>query len=345
MTKVLVVATSRKTRGGITSVIKAHETGEQWKKYHCKWIETHRDGNIFCKIGYLIRALLLYILLLPFYDIVHIHVGLRTSVTRKLIFARIAKLYRKKVVIHFHPATEKHLFDMHFSIRIKKLFDYADLLIVLSSQWIKWIKQAYPDRIYKMEVVFNPCPNVNRDFSKKQKNILFAGTLNERKGYNRLLEAFGKIAYKYPDWKLIFAGNGEIDKAKCLQSQLKISQNQVVFLGWVSGKDKDNAFQEASIYCLPSWGEGFPMGVLDAFAYGVPVITTPVGGITDIIRSDENGLIYDTFNVEELSCCLVKMMDSEEYRNNIVKEADKLVNSEFNIQNICKQLDNIYSNL
>ena len=67
MTKVLVVATSRKTRGGITSVIKAHETGEQWKKYHCKWIETHRDGNIFCKIGYLIRALLLYILLLPFY--------------------------------------------------------------------------------------------------------------------------------------------------------------------------------------------------------------------------------------------------------------------------------------
>ena len=43
--KVLVVATSRKTRGGITSVVKAHETSEQWKKFHCKWIETHRDGN------------------------------------------------------------------------------------------------------------------------------------------------------------------------------------------------------------------------------------------------------------------------------------------------------------
>ena len=39
MTKVLVIATSRKTRGGITSVIKAHETGEQWEKFHCKWIE------------------------------------------------------------------------------------------------------------------------------------------------------------------------------------------------------------------------------------------------------------------------------------------------------------------
>ena len=39
MTKVLIVATSRKTRGGITSVIKAHETGEQWKKFHCLWIQ------------------------------------------------------------------------------------------------------------------------------------------------------------------------------------------------------------------------------------------------------------------------------------------------------------------
>lgn len=52
MPKVLVVATSRKTRGGITSVVKAHETGNQWKKYHCKWIETHRDGPSWRKILY-----------------------------------------------------------------------------------------------------------------------------------------------------------------------------------------------------------------------------------------------------------------------------------------------------
>ena len=57
--KVLVVATSRKTRGGITSVVKAHETGNQWKKYHCKWIETHRDGPSWRKILYFIKAKLL----------------------------------------------------------------------------------------------------------------------------------------------------------------------------------------------------------------------------------------------------------------------------------------------
>ena len=64
MNKVLVIATSRKTRGGITSVVKAHETGPQWRKNHCKWIQTHRDGCSLRKILYLIIALLEYLILL-----------------------------------------------------------------------------------------------------------------------------------------------------------------------------------------------------------------------------------------------------------------------------------------
>lgn len=84
--KVLVVATSRKTRGGITSVVKAHETGEQWKKYHCRWIQTHRDGPAWRKVWYLITALFEYWILLPWYDIVHIHVATTQSARRKKIF-------------------------------------------------------------------------------------------------------------------------------------------------------------------------------------------------------------------------------------------------------------------
>ena len=90
MTKVLVVATSRKTRGGITSVVKAHETGRQWKKFHCRWIETHRDGNAVRKLWYLITGLLEFVCLLPFYDIVHIHLSEPPSAMRKCIFLCLA---------------------------------------------------------------------------------------------------------------------------------------------------------------------------------------------------------------------------------------------------------------
>lgn len=84
--KVLVVATSRKTRGGITSVVKAHETGEQWKKFHCRWIQTHRDGPAWRKVWYLVTALIEYMVLLPWYDIVHIHVATTQSARRKKLF-------------------------------------------------------------------------------------------------------------------------------------------------------------------------------------------------------------------------------------------------------------------
>ena len=100
--KVLVVATSRKTRGGITSVIKAHEMGEQWKQYHCKWIQTHRDGPALRKLLYFVIGLIEYIVLLPFYDIVHVHFSEPSSAIRKRIFVRLAKLMNKEVVIHFH---------------------------------------------------------------------------------------------------------------------------------------------------------------------------------------------------------------------------------------------------
>lgn len=343
--KVLVVATSRKTRGGITSVVKAHEKGEQWNKFHCRWIETHRDGNFIIKLYYLITSIIEYIVLLPFYDIVHIHVGLRASVKRKYIFSFLAKVYRKKIIIHFHPSTEKHLFDKRQGPQIKKLFNTANLILVLSPQWIKLINQAFPNNKYNIQVLYNPCLKVKRVASAKKKNILYAGTLNDRKGYNRLLKGFSYIANKYPDWKLVFAGNGELDKAKQLQKELNIRDNQVEFLGWISGKEKEKVFQEASIFCLPSWGEGFPMGVLDAWSYGIPVITTPVGGIVDIGKNGEDYLLFEVNDINGLSKCLEKLICSETIRNNMIKSADKLLNQYFNINDINNQLSNIYSNI
>lgn len=343
--RVLVVATSRKTRGGITSVVKAHETGEQWKKYHCRWIETHRDGPAWRKVWYFLTALIEYAVLLPWYDVVHIHVGVYVSAKRKYVFARLAKCLKKKVIIHFHPASEEHLTNPAWIGKYKRLFDLSDILVVLAPHWERVISNAYPDRCYKMEYLYNPCPNVRRDSSKRENAILFAGTLIDRKGYQRLLQAFSKIASKHPDWRIEFAGNGEINKARAIQKRLGIPNSQVRYLGWVCGKEKDAAFHRASIYCLPSRGEGFPMGVLDALAYGVPVITTPVGGITDVMTNGVDCMTYNVYDIDELAGCLDRMMTSRQLRDGLQKEADKLVDGAFCVKNVCKKLDGIYKSL
>ena len=343
MHKVLIIATSRKTRGGITSVIKAHETGPQWEKYHCKWIETHRDGNAVRKLWYLFTALIEYILLLPFYDIIHIHLATTQSAKRKMLFIYPAKWIGKKVILHFHPSNEKFLFEPYNQKLYRKLFLKANLILVLSEQWRRWLKEAL-DITENVEVLYNPCPKVKRREDIRENNILFAGTIIQRKGYMVLIEAFAKIAHKYPDWNVVFAGNGEIENVQKVAKRLKI-EKQTKFLGWVSGKEKELAFQKASIYCLASDGEGFPMGVLDAWAYGIPCVVTPVGGIPDIIKDGVNGLIFPVGDANTLAKKLEDLITKPQLRKDIVSEADKYVYGEFNVSFINNQLDHIYANI
>lgn len=341
-----MVATGRKTRGGITSVVKAHETGEQWRKFHCVWIQTHRDGAVLWKLIYLATAWIEFLLLLPFYDAVHFHAAAGVSAGRKLAFAKLAKRCGKNVLVHFHPPAEKVLVEEPWRKPTLKLFTLADKILVLSPRWARLVKESMSELKCPIEVVFNPCPIVVRKKDNaSEKYILFAGTIMERKGYHWLMQAFSQVCMDFPDWKLKFAGNGEIDAAKRLQSELGLLESQVEYLGWIRGDLKDYVFNNASIYCLPSWGEGFPMGVLDAIAYGVPVITTPVGGVEDVLVNMKDCIISPVGDVDQLAKSLRTLMEDSDLRSELIKNADVHLKSEFCITNINKQLDRIYSEL
>lgn len=341
--KVLVIATSRKTRGGITSVIKAHETGEQWNKYHCRWIETHRDGNSIRKLWYLIKSLVEYITLLPFYDIVHIHIATTASAQRKQFFLYPANWLNKKVIFHFHPSNEKFLFEPQNKKLYTRLLSRADLVLVLSAQWVRWIDEAL-GLSENIQILYNPCPKVIQNKDLKDKVILFAGSVIKRKGYDVLIMGFALVAAKFPDWKLVIAGNGELAEAKQLASDLGVTK-QVFFPGWVKENEKEFWFQKASIYCLTSDGEGFPMGVLDAWAYGIPCIMTPVGGIPDIVQDGINGLIFPVGDIDILSLKLEQLIKDIHLRKSIVNETNRYVYGEFSSERINNKLDEIYSTL
>lgn len=344
MSKVLVVATSRKTRGGITSVVKAHETGEQWRKYHCQWIETHRGGYKWRKIIYFITGFVQYLFFAPCCDLVHMHVSYAGSLKRGCAIMRIAKMFNKKTIVHFHPPGPEVLQDIRNHKRYNYLFDHADVVLVLSEQWRKWIFDILGPK-NNIEILYNPCPKVNRIVDvRKKKQILLAGFVVLRKGYDTMLKAFARIAERFPEWHIAFAGIGDIDKGERLAEQLGIS-NQVNFLGWVGGADKERLFNESSIYCLASTGEGFPMAILDAWSYGLPCIMTPVGGIPDIVRDGVDGLIFPVGDDKRLSLQLERLICDKQLRATIVSNTDKYAEGLFNIGNINKQLENIYDRL
>lgn len=348
MTRVLVVATSRKTRGGITSVVKAHETGEQWKKYHCRWIETHRDGPTWRKVWYLIIGLSQYTCLLPFYDIVHMHVSFSGSLTRKCLVMWFAKWMGKKTIVHFHPPTPDVLTMSGHTEKYRRLFGMADKVLVLSESWKTLIMNMLDIEVGNIEILYNPCPQVDEHkiipIENRGNYILFAGTLIARKGYKCLLRAFARIARNYPEWKVVLAGVDEEHEAEGIVNNLGINE-QVVLAGWCNKVKMQELYKNAGIYCLASSGEGFPMVVLEAWAYGVPVVCTPVGGLPDILHENINALTFEFDNDRQLSKQLKKLMDNVILRRKLSSEGLRLAKEVFNIEVINKQLGYIYAKI
>lgn len=113
----------------------------------------------------------------------------------------------------------------------------------------------------------------------------------------------------------------------------------------MSGQNKDEIFRQASVFCLPSYAEGFPMAVLDAWAYGLPVITTPVGGIPDVAIDGENMLLFNPGDIDMLAIQLERMITNNRLREHISAASYEFANHKFNIDTINQQLDDLYTEL
>jgi glycosyltransferase involved in cell wall biosynthesis len=340
MSKVLVVAPGRKTRGGITAVIKAYEPTIIWKKYGCVWIETYIDRNAFFKILFFARSFTKFIAILPFYKIVHIHFSWTISAYRKLFFFIYAKLLGKKVIIHLHSGAEPIIASKAHKV-YQFMFKHADVTVLLANAIKQKIEKHF--EIKKSVIIFNPCLAItdHENEVKKEATILFAGTITEKKGTNDLIRAFSKVATEFPDWTLVLAGNGDIVKSESLADKLQI-RNQIRFTGWISGNAKDELFSKASVFCLPSYTEGFPMAVLDAWAYGIPVVTTPVGGLPDILLHGENSMVFQPGDVDGLAQNLEILLSNKKLREKIGKESLEISKKLFHIGTISNQIDELY---
>jgi glycosyltransferase involved in cell wall biosynthesis len=339
---VLVVATSRKTRGGITAVINLYTSTNFWSDYKCVWVETHIDKSSITKILFFVQSLFKFIFLLSNASLIHVHLSAPMSAVRKYPFVLLAKTFKIPVIIHFHAFSAESTIDKKHTRLYNNIFHMANTIIVLSESWRQGLIKDLNINSSKIKVLYNPCPKINVDkYIIKSNTILYAGTLESRKGYKDLIKAFANVSQNFPEWKLVFAGNGEIQEGLQLAKELHID-NQVIFKGWIAGNDKNQIFSEAKIFCLPSYAEGFPMAVLDAWAYGLPVITTPVGGIPDVAKDGSNMLLFNPGDIQSLSEKLENMISDQMLRDTISKASVNFASNEFSLSSIDYQLNEVY---
>ncbi|MFC1853553.1 glycosyltransferase [candidate division CSSED10-310 bacterium] len=283
-------------------------------------------------------------------DLVHIHLSEKGSVVRKLILLAFVFLFRIPVVIHAHGGKFHDFYDS-MPLWVKKalgfFFRQCSGWIALSASWKNYYVRTLQLNENKVKILHNPVNIPKRIVRPEQTlkiKILYLGRISHRKGAFDLIEAYSALPENNRvNSELIIAGDCELIKAQQKIDSLKLN-HKITLPGWVSGKQKHDLFETAHIFVLPSYNEGLPMAVLEAMAMGLPVISTPVGGISELISSGQHGILVAPGNVELLSKALQELIENRSLRNMLGRAARERV-AEFDITHYAGALKELYRDL
>lgn len=249
-----------------------------------------------------------------------------SSIFRDGVFIFISKLFGKKTIVFFHGWDNEFVYNISGikKIILEKIFFKCDAIIDLSIHNIEYLKKlGYKNKLYLETTLvdeellgdFNIDIQVNNRFNSTKKNILFLSRIEKAKGIYVLLDAFKSVKHTHTEFNLIYAGDGsEVDSLK--EEVKKQNINDVEFTGFVKGKEKKDFFLNATIFVFLSEFEGMPSAVLEAMAFGLPVITTNVGGIAGVFVDEKNGRLINDTNIDFISKNIIDIVyDKEKYKN------------------------------
>lgn len=182
---------------------------------------------------------------------------------------------------------------------------------------------------------------------KSSVKILFLARLERAKGVFETVQAVKLLIDKKCPVCLTVSGDGEIrQELEEYTRSLNLTPQQVEFTGDIRGGSKTRIFAEHHIYCLPTfYGEGMPNSVLEAMAFGMPVVTRHVGGLADFFKDGEMGYIVHGKRPEEIADCLEKIIGDQNRMAKIGKYNARYAKEHFMASAVAKRLMRIYKEL
>jgi glycosyltransferase involved in cell wall biosynthesis len=331
--------------GGISAVVKLYEEYGLFSK-EVEYLPSYKGGRLFYILVYFSKFLLKYIFTLiksKNIEIVHIKSSHGGSFYRKFLAFVLAKIFGKKIIFHVHSGIfDKFYYESPYFI--KKMIFYAlknsDLIISLSESWKSKILDICCNNI---AALYNPTVIKEKNIKENNfLNVLFLGLLSKNKGVFNIIEAAKHI--KSDNIKISLYGDGD---RKIFEKIIKENnlQNKIEVKGWISGEEKEKALKNADVLILPSYNEGLPMSILEAMAVGLPIISTPVGGITEAVENEVNGFIIKAGDFEALAEKIDLLAGDRNLRIKMGDKGYKMAKEKFDINIIVKKLEDIYCTL
>lgn len=173
--------------------------------------------------------------------------------------------------------------------------------------------------------------------------LLYIGRLVPEKGQTVLFEAVARLAERGRTVRLTLAGEGEIrPRLEQLAAELGIA-DRVEFLGAVGQDDLHALYAGASVFCLPSFAEGVPVVLMEAMAMEVPVITTKIAGIPELVEDGRTGLLVAPGRADELADALERLLADPALAARLGRQGREKVVAEFDCERSAAQLYELFA--
>jgi glycosyltransferase involved in cell wall biosynthesis len=260
-------------------------------------------------------------------DVVHLNPSLvLKSFLRDGMFIFIAKMRRKPVLVFFRGWEEPLEKKVSGILRwyFKATYGQADAFIVLASKFSDRLRHwgvTAPVHLGTTTVE----DGLLNSFSIEAKagdlletgsvRLLYLARLERRKGVLELIEAVKGLLESGESLTLTIAGDGPMmDHVRQMVSSFNQYQDRIHIAGYVRGQEKIDLFHTHHIFCLPTqYDEGMPNSILEAMAFGMPVITCPVGGLADFFDDPKMGVLLNDGSAHLISDA-IKLLISDRTR-------------------------------
>lgn len=282
------------------------------------------------------------------FDVIHVHWPFPNG-----LFGILAKhINGGRLVLTFYGAEFTLVKKIPLGrIILKYIIKSADEVTAISSYTAKLIKKVCPVSVSVIPFT-SSFVHQNVLLRKKQKQngvktILFVGRLIERKGLKYLISAMPQIL-KHISARLEIVGSGPL--AEELTEQVKdLELTQNVFLrGKVGDKELYVLYEKCDVFVLPSiedrWGdtEGLGVVLLEAMGFGKPVIASEIGGITDIVRHGETGLLVKQKDIDGLATAIIKVLQDNKLSLTLAENGFSYLKKNFNWKEIIRKTEELY---
>ncbi|ETA49693.1 glycosyltransferase [Ponticoccus alexandrii] len=208
------------------------------------------------------------------------------------------------------------------------------------SQLMCFAGQEHWDRFHIIHCGVDPARY--RPAPHEGQELLFVGRLAAVKGVPVLLEAVAALQPQFPALRLTLIGDGPDRAALEAQARALGLGETVQFLGYRSQSEVAEALSETDVFTLPSFAEGVPVVLMEALASHVPVVTTQIAGVPELVRDGASGRLVPPGDTQALEQAIAGLLRSDSLRRTMGAEGRARVETAYDIRREAARLSSLF---